>query len=322
MNVTVRLNRNEVRRLAATTTMCAGCLWSATAAAHIRMDEPVARNEWAMSAFQDPIKDGPCGSGANDPRSTDPDKINEFSPGQEITVSWHETIDHPGHYRIAIDMDGQDDFVDKTGETDIVDPPVLPVLLDGILDQPGGAGTYSVTVKLPNETCDNCTLQLIQYMTDTYESYYVCADLVISGTPVGGDGDGDSGTTESTTDSSTTGIEFGSGGAASASTGGGPSTGGTMSGTGGTLGAGAAAGVTGGTTGTSPAGGAATYGETGDAYEPSGTDSAGTDPQCALVSGPTVPVPGGFLSGTCFVGVLGWMRRRHRQVSRSPRRAT
>ena len=165
--------------------------WVGSANAHIRMDEPIARNVWASQPGNDPIKDGPCGSGANDPRSTDPEKINVFSAGETITVAWRETINHPGHFRISIDMDGQDDFVDKTGPTDIVDPPVLPVLLDGIMDAPGGPGTYSVEVTLPDEPCDNCTLQLIQYMTDSNESYYVCADLVIEAEPSSGDGDGD-----------------------------------------------------------------------------------------------------------------------------------
>lgn len=171
--------------------------WSPTAAAHIRMDAPVARNVWAQGPFMDPIKEGPCGRGANDPRSTDPAKINTFAPGETITVSWHETIDHPAHYRISIDMDGQDAFKDPSGPTDIVEPPVLPVLKDGIADEE--MGTYSVEVTLPNETCDNCTLQLIQFMLDDLSDpmYYVCADLVIEGELVGGDGDGSGGTPSS-----------------------------------------------------------------------------------------------------------------------------
>jgi hypothetical protein len=162
---------------------------SSEALAHIRLDAPVARNVWAQAPFQDPIKDGPCGSGQDDPRSTDPAKINTFAPGETITVSWHETVDHPAHYRIAIDMDGQDDFMDPSSATDIIEPPQLPVLKDGIADTT--MGTYSVDVTLPNETCDNCTLQLIQYMHDDNSSYYICADLVIEGEIIGGDGDGD-----------------------------------------------------------------------------------------------------------------------------------
>ncbi|MGD8641888.1 MAG: hypothetical protein PVG89_14735, partial [Gammaproteobacteria bacterium] len=43
----------------------------------------------------DGIKSGPCGS---DPRSTNP---AVFRPGQQITVEWEETINHPGYFTIA-----------------------------------------------------------------------------------------------------------------------------------------------------------------------------------------------------------------------------
>ncbi len=171
-------------------------LTSGPALAHIRMDAPIARNVWAAQPGGDPIKIGPCGGGEDDLRTEDPDKINVFSPGETITVSWYETVDHPAHYRISIDMDGQDDFPEKSGPDDIVDPPVLPVLLDGIPDAAGGPGTYSVEVTLPNETCDNCTLQLIQYMTDRNEPYYVCADLRIEGETGDETGSGGAATTD------------------------------------------------------------------------------------------------------------------------------
>jgi MYXO-CTERM domain-containing protein len=202
-----------------------------TAAAHIRMDQPIARNVWATQPGGDPIKNGPCGAMTNDVRTTDPAKINTFEPGETIVVSWKETINHPAHYRISIDMDGQDDFVDPTGPTDIVQPAVLPVLLDGIEDMAGGPGTYSVEVTLPNETCDNCTLQLIQYMHDTNESYYNCADLVIAGEVISGDGDTGTGGDPGTVEPGTGGAATSSGGAVSS---GGQATGGTN--TGGALG--------------------------------------------------------------------------------------
>jgi len=66
------------------------------------------------------------------------------------------------------------------------------VLLDGIADKGRGESDYVVTVTLPNMTCDNCTLQVIQVMTDKEpfttpgdDIYYQCADLVLreGGTP-------------------------------------------------------------------------------------------------------------------------------------------
>jgi len=285
----------------ATLALCAvPALMTEHAAAHIRMDQPVARNVWAAQPFNDPIKQGPCGSGANDPRSTDPAKINTFAPGETITVSWEETVDHPGFYRIAIDMDGQDDFVDPAGPTDIKDPPVLPVLMDGITDMTDG--TYSVEVTLPNETCDNCTLQLIQYMTDKDESYYICADLVIEG-PVSGDGDGDG--TGGTNDTTTEPTE-GAGGALVA-----VGSGGSIS-SGGSVASGGASVVPQGSGGqASGVGGSATTGETGsEGPGPSGDDEVESGAGCSVSR--TVPAPGSaiaWLCGLVALTVVGARRR-------------
>ena len=59
------------------------------------------------------------------------------------------------------------------------------VLLDGIED---GApnNLYRVSVTLPEVECDNCTLQVMQVMTDAPpfgggdDLYYQCADLVLA----------------------------------------------------------------------------------------------------------------------------------------------
>jgi hypothetical protein len=265
--------------------------WTQQAAAHIRMDQPVARNVWAAMPFNDPIKQGPCGSGQNDPRSTDPAKINTYAPGETITVSWEETIDHPGFYRISLDLDGQDDFVTPTGTVDIQDPPVLPVLKDGIQDETDG--TYSVEVTLPNETCDNCTLQLIQFMDDSDESYFVCADLVIAGEVSGdGDGDGTGGAPDTTTEPAEGaggGIASGTGGQGS---GGAFSTGGNPSGSGPSTGAG----------GQLPsAGGGAITGDTDQDFPgPSGDDEA---PASGCAMSPAAPPSRSALLG--FMGVVG-----------------
>lgn len=276
-------------------------LWSQQAAAHIRMDQPVARNVWAATPFNDPIKEGPCGSGQNDPRSTDPAKINTFAPGETITVSWEETIDHPGFYRISLDMDGQDDFVTPTGTADIQDPPVLPVLKDGIQDQSGG--TYSVEVTLPNETCDNCTLQLIQFMDDSDESYFVCADLVIEGEVSGdGDGDGTGGAPDTTTEPTE-----GAGGGLTTATGG-QGSGGTSS-TGGASGGSASTGSGG---QLASAGGSVATGGTGsEGPGPSGDDEAGSGAGCSVSRAvPTSASAVPWIVGLVGLSVLGARRRR------------
>jgi hypothetical protein len=145
---------------------------AAQARAHIRMTAPTARH--------DQLKLGPCGAGPDDPRGTN---VHTFRPGQALTLTWEETVDHPGHYRIAFDEDGQDDFVDPKSFDDRSGGP--GVLVDGIPDRAGG-GTYSQEVTLPDVECDNCTIQVIQMMTDKppYASggndlYYQCIDVVL-----------------------------------------------------------------------------------------------------------------------------------------------
>ena len=142
------------------------------AAAHIQLTSPTPR-----SPSQ---KDGPCGP-LNPTRGTN---VTVFEPGATIEVRWNETINHPGHYRISFDLDGQD-FVfppTATGSTE-----GMPnVVKDLIADRAGGA--YVETITLPNMACENCTLQLIQVMTDkppytvgaaSDDLYFQCADIAL-----------------------------------------------------------------------------------------------------------------------------------------------
>ncbi len=149
----------------------AALLGAGEAAAHLKVTEPAARHEY--------LKQGPCGAGADDPRGA---AAHTFRPGQTITVTWEEFVDHPGHYRIAFDPDGQDDFEDPADFDDVSGGP--GVLIDGIPDRAGG-GAYSQEVTLPDVACDRCTLQVIQMMTDKppygdgNDLYYQCIDLVL-----------------------------------------------------------------------------------------------------------------------------------------------
>jgi hypothetical protein len=65
--------------------------------------------------------------------------VSTLLPGQTITVTWDEYVDHPGHFRIAFDDDGQDIFVDPKGFEDVSGGP--GVLIDGIADRSGGGTT-------------------------------------------------------------------------------------------------------------------------------------------------------------------------------------
>lgn len=154
---------------------------ASSAAAHITMTAPAPRTTDQKFA--------PCGGDGSTRGST----VTTFRAGETITITWNETIDHPSHYRIAFDMDGQDDFVNPSSPTDFYNNGA--VLLDEIGDRTGG-GSYSAEITLPDVACDNCTLQLIQYMymrADPF--YYQCADIVlVRDTPADAGVEGDAGT--------------------------------------------------------------------------------------------------------------------------------
>jgi MYXO-CTERM domain-containing protein len=149
--------------------LLAACLaaHAATAHAHIAMTSPAPR-----SVAQ---KEGPCGATG----STRGTAATTFRPGETITVEWDETVDHPGHYRIAFDDDGNDSFRNPNQPDDNFPQ----TLVDQIPDRDGN-GHYTQQVTLPNMSCTNCTLQLIQVMTTSvpYNSFYFqCADIVLAG---------------------------------------------------------------------------------------------------------------------------------------------
>ena len=145
------------------------------AAAHIALKSPAPR-----SVDQ---KAGPCGVAG----STRGSNVTAYAPGETITVEWDETVDHPGHFRISFDDDGND-FTNPMRSTDAFPQ----TLVEPIADKTGGHYTQQVT--LPTTPCTNCTLQLMQVMTTTepYNSFYwQCADITIGdGTtpPPGDDG--------------------------------------------------------------------------------------------------------------------------------------
>ncbi len=175
----------------------------AEASAHIKLNSPAPRFVYAS----DGQKVGPCGSG------TETGDITEFAPGDQILVEWQETVNHPGHFRIALDPDGGEDGLEDPTDFDDYDTP--NVLEDNIPDN--GGATFSRLVTLPNVECDKCTLQLIQVMTDKppwgpeggNDIYYWCADIKISSTVeptsvttgAGGSSSGDGGSSSNGTPS-------------------------------------------------------------------------------------------------------------------------
>ena len=146
------------------------------AAAHIQMTFPPPRTL--------DQKNRPCG-GLNSVRGAN---VTVLAPGATIEVRWNETINHPGHYRISFDVDGQDFIIPPTanGSTE----GMLNVIEDLIADRATtpGNNAYTQMITLPNMTCENCTLQLIQLMTDkppytvdatSDDIYFQCADVAL-----------------------------------------------------------------------------------------------------------------------------------------------
>jgi len=150
-----------------------GSIWASSAEAHLGLEVPASRYG------SEELKPGPCGI-VDGQRTAN---VTYYEPGETIEVRWNEYVDHPGHYRIAFDADGDDDFVDPATMMELYSNDA--VLLDGIADRDGG-GVYTATVTLPDVTCENCTLQVIQmmydkppYITPGNDIYYQCADLVL-----------------------------------------------------------------------------------------------------------------------------------------------
>lgn len=160
-----------IKRLAIPLTMAA-TLCAPQARGHARFDPAKSP---APRSTNSGIKNGPCGSDA----VTVDAKRTWFKPGQEVTIYWEETIDHPGWFRIAFSEDGATGFDANVLKDNITDTQNTPVNYS----DPATYHKYSTKVTLPNEECDKCALQLIQYMTENPASpslYFSCADIKIS----------------------------------------------------------------------------------------------------------------------------------------------
>jgi len=162
----------------------------AVAHAHVELVYPPPR--LGGQAGGNELKTAPCGQRVNGRTET----VTMFEPGETITVRWNEYIDHPSYYRVAFDVDGDDAFTVRPNADDVVreedDPvaaePLSDVILQVYADDESGFGTdYSSEVTLPDVECENCTLQIIQFMYDKLgndlndEYYFQCADIILRG---------------------------------------------------------------------------------------------------------------------------------------------
>lgn len=165
---------------------------SSSAFAHIHLTNPISRTD---NALGDPQKTGSCGDPAYN-RAANPTRTTVMPPGATITVTWAETINHPGWFRISFQPNGDTFALPRLGtgvgnfqnanesEEGLTDANGALVLADLIPD-----GTLSRQITLPNMECTNCTLQFIQVMTgappydrlnqNQNDLYFNCADITL-----------------------------------------------------------------------------------------------------------------------------------------------
>lgn len=157
------------------------------ASAHIHLTYPLSRTDLPTGDQ----KEQHCGTVGWNRAAMN--RITTFQPGSTITVTWAETIQHPGWFRIAFQPNGEVFGIPPAGANGAfpIDPQLgvdnanqSIVLVDRIAD-----GTLSQQITLPNMECNNCTLQFIQVMTDkppyttdaaSDDIYFNCADITLS----------------------------------------------------------------------------------------------------------------------------------------------
>lgn len=171
------------------------------ASSHFSLLEPTPT--LVLDARGDPQKAEPCG-GTTSGSTPASGVVTPVKGGTMLHIKVKETIYHPGHYRIALAADPTGLPADPETVTrdtpkgpysvsaKIEKDPKPPVLADGLFVhnerfEPGKI--WEADVRIPNIDCENCTLQVIQWMAEHSfnpqggYSYHHCAELKISADP-------------------------------------------------------------------------------------------------------------------------------------------
>jgi hypothetical protein len=200
------------------------------AQAHIRLLQPAS---WVVEDnLGNPQKDGPCGGSS----VTETGDVTTFRAGETITVQWQETVGHSGHFRISLARD-RADLIDPVVETsngdgvsgnsisaEIMKPVAYPVLADGLFAREDVSGPepepFTTTVTLPDEPCEDCTLQVEQFMSQHGPGYFYhhCANVRIVAANAELPDDGAGGAASTGVGGSATASSAGAAGTASAAT--------------------------------------------------------------------------------------------------------
>lgn len=145
--------------------------------AHVRLNTPRPRAGTTDGTKSNNGDQDPCGGVA---RGNAP---LQLTSGSTINVSWDETINHPGRFLVQFSLQNDQGFSLAQNE-----------LLRKEDNQ--NRGSHNESVRLPNVTCDRCTLRLVQVMTDQPGQLYVqCVDIRLvaapgTNPPPGGGGEG------------------------------------------------------------------------------------------------------------------------------------
>jgi hypothetical protein len=191
--------------VASATLLCTG-----HAHAHFKLLKPASwLNEDSLGG---PQKGSPCGPGNSKPFIGDdkqPNPVSDatttFRAGETITVELDETVYHPGYFRISLAKTTAAEATSENFPDPALTDPVAcfydkaavktaphdNVLGDGLFTAEAKSAVgrqLKQEVKLPDEPCDHCTLQIVQVMDGHGASscfYYHCANIQI----VAADGD-------------------------------------------------------------------------------------------------------------------------------------
>ncbi len=139
---------------------CTLLAFSQSAFSHTRWDlnGPV-KPRTSATGLKEPA---PCGGAA---RTTNAAVLQS---GSTINVQFEETINHPGYFRIAFSSASDVGFDQN--------------ILVANIPEVTASRFYTQSITLPDIECNDCTLQLIQVMTDRNPptNYYSCADIQLT----------------------------------------------------------------------------------------------------------------------------------------------
>lgn len=132
----------------------------------------------------DNAKSGPCGcyfgAGPEDPAEDGTAtacpanyKTTSLEAGTQLQVTWKETVNHTGKFRIAL----SDKPINLVKRADLD----AAVVYEGDDTNTVSGGLISKTITIPDKPCTNCVIQLRQFMAGASKPYYYsCAAIDIT----------------------------------------------------------------------------------------------------------------------------------------------